>query len=96
MLFAVDFDEYFINVEGIAVAPVLSLQAAGINGSELDTPEANRFSADRDAALSEQIFNISVAEIESIVEPDGVGNDIGRESVSFVGIHWPILSIWSS
>jgi hypothetical protein len=27
------------------------------------------------------------------VEPDSIGNDIGRESVSFVGIHEPILAI---
>jgi hypothetical protein len=92
MLLAVDLHEYFINVEGIAVAPVLSLQAAGINGSELDTPETNRFSADGDAALSEQIFNISVAEIEAIVKPNGVTNDVRRESVAFIGIHPPILS----
>jgi site-specific recombinase XerD len=33
-----------------------------------------------------------VTEVESIIEPDGVADDIERESVSFVGIHRPILS----
>jgi hypothetical protein len=33
-----------------------------------------------------------MAEVESIVEPNGVGNDIGWESMTFIGIHTPILS----
>ena len=35
---------------------------------------------------------IAVTQVEAIVEPDGIGNDIWRESVALVGIHWPILS----
>jgi hypothetical protein len=35
-----------------------------------------------------------MAQIEAIVKPDGVGNDIGRESVAFVCVHSPILSNW--
>ena len=34
-----------------------------------------------DASLGEQIFNIAVAQVESTVEPNGVVNDIWRESV---------------
>ena len=93
MLLAVDFDEDFINVESVAIASVLSFQSSGVNSSELDAPQADRFSADSDSTLGQQIFNISVAEIESIVEPDGVGNDTGWESVAFVSIHSPILAI---
>jgi len=37
MLFTIDFDEDFIDVENIAEASVSSIQAAGINRSELDT-----------------------------------------------------------
>ena len=32
--------------------------------------------ADGDASFSQKIFDISVAEIEAIVEPDSVGDDI--------------------
>jgi hypothetical protein len=39
------------------------------------------------------IFNIAMAEIESIAEPDCVADDIWRESVALVGIHQPILLI---
>ena len=93
MLFAVDLNEDFIDVEGIAVASVLSFQSAGVNGSELDAPEADRFSTDGNASLSQEIFDIPVAEIESVVEPDGVGNDIWREAVALIGVSSPILSI---
>jgi hypothetical protein len=43
--------------------------------------------------LSQEIFDIPVAEVESIVEPDGVGNDIRRESVALICSHRPILAI---
>ena len=32
--------------------------------------------ADSDVSLDQKAFNISVAEVESVVEPDGVRNDI--------------------
>jgi hypothetical protein len=37
-----------------------------------------------------------MTEVEPVVEPDCVTNDIGRESVAFVCIHLPILSILES
>jgi hypothetical protein len=33
-----------------------------------------------------------VTEIEAVIEPDGVGNDIWRESVTFVCIHHRITT----
>jgi hypothetical protein len=69
-----------------------SFQAPGVQIAKLDTPEANRLSANSDASFSEQIFNISTAQIEAIVQPDCIGDDIWRESVAFVGIHMPILA----
>ena len=51
MLLAIDPDEDFINVEGVAVSSMLPLQSAGINGSEFYTPEADRFSGYGDTAL---------------------------------------------
>jgi hypothetical protein len=80
-------------VKGVAVAAVLPFQSAGINSTELDAPKADSFAADCDATFSEEIFDIAVAEIESVVEPDGVTDDVRRESVAFVCIHQPILPI---
>ena len=61
---------------------MFTLQSAGINGSELDAPKADSFAADCDATFSEEIFDISMAEIESIVEPDGIADDIEWQSAA--------------
>ncbi len=51
MLLTVYFYEGFIEEKGIAIAPVFSFQSACINGTELDAPEADRFTADSDTAF---------------------------------------------
>ena len=81
MLFAVDLHKNFINIEGIAITSVLSLQSAGINGTKSDAPETDRFSTDCDASLSQEVFDISMAKIEAIIEPDGITDDVRREPV---------------
>jgi hypothetical protein len=37
-----------------------------------------------------------MTQIEAIVEPNGVTDDIGWEAVAFVGTHAPILAISTS
>ena len=49
-----------------------------------------------DTALSQQVFNIAMAEVESIVEPDRVTDDVLWETVALVSIHEPILPISGS
>ena len=61
--------------------------------AEFYAPEPNGLAADSDTSFSEQIFNISMAEIEAEVQTDCVRNDIWRESVALVDIHLPILPI---
>ena len=39
-------------------------------------------------------FDITVSETESMVEPDGVLDDLGWELVEFVGIHRRSLAEW--
>jgi hypothetical protein len=56
----------------------------------------NRIAADRDTAFSQKVFDISMTQIETMLEPDGVTDDIWWESVAFVSIHPPILSISGS
>ena len=68
----------------------------GCNGTLLVrvlTPYSDRFASNDNSALSQQIFNISVAQIEAIIKPDSVGDNIWRESVAFIGIHRLILAI---
>jgi hypothetical protein len=88
--------EDFVDEEGVAVASMFAFQSAGVNGAEFDAPKADGLSADGDASFSKEIFNISVAEIEPVVEPDGVGDNIWRKSVAFIYVHGPILSVTGS
>ena len=76
MLLAVDLNEGFIDEECVAVTLMLPLQFTSIQRAEFDTPKPDRFWTDSDSSLSQQIFDVTVAQIESIVQPDGVENDI--------------------
>ncbi len=96
MLFAIDLHEDFIDVEGVAVSTMPPLQSSSVHSAEFDAPKADCFATDGNTPLSQKIFNISMAEIESIVEPYSVADDIWRESVTFVCIHPSILSISGS
>ena len=51
--------ENFIDEESIAITAVFTLQSAGINGIELDAPQAYRFAGDGDASFSQKIFDIA-------------------------------------
>jgi hypothetical protein len=51
------------------------------------------FSADGDAMFGKQIFDIAVTEIEAIVKPDRLRNDIRRETAAFVKIDGQLSSI---
>jgi hypothetical protein len=75
---------------------MLLFQAASIDCSEFDAPQTDGFTADGDPSFSQQVFDVAVTQIEAIVEPDGVGNDVRWESVTFICIHWPILPISAS
>jgi hypothetical protein len=76
--------EDLIDVEGIAVASVFSFQSSSVYSSEFDTPKSDCFSTDGDASFGEEVFDISMAEVEAIIEPDGVGNDVSRAKLEQV------------
>ena len=58
MPLAVYLDEDFVNVEGIAVASMLSFQATSIDCSEFHARQTDGFSAYCDATFSQQIFDV--------------------------------------
>jgi len=93
---AIDLYEDFIDVGCVAVTLMLPLQSAGISGSEFDAPESDGLAADGYATLGKKIFDIAVAQIESKVEPDSIGNNVRWESVALVCIHLPILAVLAS
>jgi hypothetical protein len=90
--------EDFIDAECITVASVFSFQATGIYCIEHDAPEANCSAADGNTSLGEKILDIAVNQVESVVEPDGVGDNIGWEvpTVTLEGIDATNLAISGS
>ena len=53
MLLAIDLYKDLIDEEGVAVASVFPFQSSGIQSTELDAPEPNRFAADNDASFGQ-------------------------------------------
>jgi hypothetical protein len=84
MLLSIDLDEDCVNEEGITLAPVLPLQTPCIFDTEFDTPQPDGFITDGDTSLGQEIFNITIAEIKTVAEPDCVTDDIWRESMAFI------------
>ena len=71
----------------ISLAPEIlaSLKwSPGVFRPELDAPQSDRFVRNRDASLSEQLFDVSKAHAESVVEPDGVADDFRWKSIAVV------------
>ena len=83
--------EHFINEERIAVTSMLSFQSLRVESTKLNALQSDGFVADCDASFSQKIFDISVAQVEAIVQPDCIADDIGWESVTFISIHPEII-----
>ena len=94
------FYEDLVQVPRVTKATLPTLQSPSVFRPELDAQKWDRFVTDRDASLSEQLFDVSNAHAESVVEPDGVADDSRWKSIAVVawriGLHWPILSVTSS
>jgi len=73
-----DLHEHLIDVEGVAITIAFLLQTSRIVWPKFVAPQADRFMAYGDASLSHQIFDVSVTQAESVVEPDRVADDIWR------------------
>lgn len=50
-------------------------------------------SAASDSSFGKRIFDVSVAEIEAVAEPDGEGNNFWREAMASICINRPTLPI---
>lgn len=84
MLLALNLDENLINKVSIAVTLMFTFQSPGMVGTKFYAPQTNRLIAGFDTSLSEQTFDITIAEVESVVQPNCIADDIWRNSVAFV------------
>ena len=44
-----------------------------------ETPQPDRFIGCREAALGQEFFDIANAHTETVIQPDGVADDLGRK-----------------
>lgn len=84
---AVDWDDDLIQVpfvdRGRSVAP----DAIGKVAPKAFHPFPDRFPADHHTPFGKKILDIRRAEREAMVDPDGICNDLTRETVAFQALH---------
>ncbi len=92
-LLAANLHEDFINEKCIAETLVTTLQSRRIPGSKLFTPQANRLIAHLNTSFSQQIFDISMTEIKSMIQPNRILNNFRWKAMAFVRTIWRAHSI---
>ena len=60
----------------------LTAKLASEQRPEFQDPPSHRFVGDIQPTLSEQIFNVAIAERETLIEPNGMPDNVRRESVA--------------
>ena len=77
----IDRHEEFVEVPGIAEPTAPVPEPSGVVPAECQAPLPNRLVGDRNTTLGEEVFDIAEAQAEAKVEPDGVGDDVGRKAM---------------
>ena len=79
---AADRHEKFVQMPRIADGPRPTSESSRVGRTERLAPLADGLVRHRDAALGEEVFDVAEAEGESVLEPDRVADDRGREPVA--------------
>ena len=77
-----DGDEDFVDMPGVAELAFSALEPPAETGTEPQTPAATRLVRYLNTPLGKEIFNISEAQVESMIQSDGVADDFGRKPVA--------------
>ena len=84
LLATVEGDEQLIEMPRVSEASASLPESSRIRAAERSTPPSDRLIGDRDAPLGQEVLNIPKTEAEAKVEPDGVRDDVWRESIAVV------------
>jgi hypothetical protein len=79
---AADRDEQFVEMPGVADRAGAASEASGVGAAERLAPAPDRLVGYGDATLGQEIFDVTEAEDEPVIELDRVADDRGREPVS--------------
>jgi hypothetical protein len=84
VLAATNPNEDFVQVPYVASPSLFASCVGGVCSAEFLTPRPDRFLGNFDTALGQEIFDVTKAQREAVVEPYGVGNDFSRISMAGV------------
>jgi hypothetical protein len=92
---SLDVHEELIQVPDVSQPSLPAPEPPGVAWTELPTPLPDGLVGDHDSSLRQEFLNVSEAQAEAVVQPDGVTDDLRRKPVSAVaasiGIHQPSL-----
>jgi hypothetical protein len=90
-----DVHEELIQVPDVSQPSLPTPETPGVVGPKLPAPLSDGLVGYDDSSFRQKFLDVSEAQRESMIEPDGMTDDFGRESVSVVatslGFHHPIL-----
>ena len=84
LLAAGERHEEFVEMPRVALLTAPPPERSGVFPAECQAPLTDGFVGDRNASLGQQVLNIPEAESESVIEPHGVADDLGWESVAVI------------
>jgi len=90
VLHALNPDEHLIKVPLVTGLWTTAAQAIGKALAELLAPAPNGLIGDNDATLRQQEFNISKAEAERVIQPDGMADDLSGKAMAVVRVGWAL------
>jgi hypothetical protein len=82
---AFDFQKYLIQVPGSPWLWPASAELAGELATQGEAPLPDAFTGDGNSSFGEDQLNVSEAQAEEVIEPDGMADDLGRKAVAGVG-----------
>ena len=98
--FAPDRDEHFIQEPGVAKPTPAFRQLARIFWPKAVAPRSDRVIGNLDPTFRQEIFDVTVAEAEAVVQPNGVTANFRWKSMSMIvccsvfhGFSLPILGL---
>jgi hypothetical protein len=68
----------------VSTARTVTTQFIGVGLSKLQAPLKDGFRREDDPALGHQLFNISITEGKTQIQPNRVADDLRRKAVAFV------------
>src|SRR3984893_1656250 len=86
VLLAADTDENLVHVPLVARLWPAPLQRIGEDPAEAQTPLADALVADHDPTRRQDQLNITQAQTEAVIEPDGMLDDLAREAEASIQV----------